>query len=133
VPRRSVAGTANPLWRSTSDAATSLLTQLLTLLHPPVVVRATDHPFSNLSWLPELIASTLSRLPLSAHPEGKSDGGGTQRGGSVLQCSGGATDSPEMTESMVFVAAVLCTTWVTDISADIRYPRVTNMGMIFYP
>jgi hypothetical protein len=121
VPRRSTTGTANPLRRSTSGAATSLSMQLLTLLQPPVIARAVDHPFTNLSWLPELIASALPRLPLSAHPEGKSGGGGTQRGGSVLQRSGGAVDSSEMIESMVFVAAVLCTT------------RVMDMGMIFYP
>jgi hypothetical protein len=50
----------------------------------------------------------------------------------VLYCGGGAVDSPETAESMVFVAAVLCTTQV-DISADIRYLRVTDMCMIFYP
>jgi hypothetical protein len=113
VLRRSVTGTANPLRRSTSGAATSLSTQLPALLQPPVIARAVDHTFSNLSWLPELIASALPRLPLSAHPEGESGGGGTRRGGGVLQHIGGATDSQEMAESMVFVAAILCTTRVT--------------------
>jgi hypothetical protein len=71
--------------------------------------------------------------PIVNTPRGKSGGGGTRRGGSVLHCGGGVVDSPETAESMIFVAAVLCTTQVMDISTDIRYPRVTDMDMIFYP
>jgi hypothetical protein len=74
----------------------------------------------------------VSRLPLLAHPKGKCGGGGTQKGGGVLQRDGGATDSSKTTESMVFVVTVLGMTQIIDISADIRYPRVTDMSMIFY-
>jgi hypothetical protein len=63
----------------------------------------------------------VPRLPLLAHPEGKCGGGGTQKGGGVLQRNGGATDSSEMTESMIFVVAVLCMTQVIDISAGNGY------------
>jgi hypothetical protein len=70
---------------------------------------------------------------LSAHLEGENGGGGTRWGRGVLQCDDGAVDSSETAESMVFVAIVLCMTRVMDISADIRYPQVTDMGMIFYP
>jgi hypothetical protein len=58
VLRRSTTNTANPLRRSMSSAATSLLTQLPTFLQPPVIAHAAGHPFSNLSWLPKLNASS---------------------------------------------------------------------------
>jgi hypothetical protein len=71
--------------------------------------------------------------PIVGTPGGEKWWGRYAEGWGVLQRDGGATDSSEMAESMIFVAAVLCITQVMDIFADIRYPWVTNMDMIFYP